>query len=107
MREIVLDLLKKRQVSPCDQSPDSALNRETRPKSPADKKSSRPKRGVFFSGFASREWLFRTKVKVSLKGSYGKRVENLANLLRERVSSCSPQLACQAFSPSSPRSARQ
>src|SRR6267143_4486312 len=74
MREIVLDLLKKRQVSPCDQSPDCALNRETRPKSPADKKSSRPKRGVFFSGFSSREWLFRTLAKVNLKDSVQKAI---------------------------------
>jgi len=77
---IVREPAKKRQVSPRHPSTDCALNRGTLPKSLPDRRSSRPKSGVFFGGFAWHEWFLRAFPLLSFfsskkrRNSYSERV---------------------------------
>ena len=62
---IVRSLEKKGQLSPRHRSPNYAVISLSRPLSPLDRKSSRQKSGVCFSGFAWHELSPRTPVKVT------------------------------------------
>jgi hypothetical protein len=68
-RETVREWSMKRRLSPCHQSHDYALNRQTPPESIPDSRCSR-KRGVLHSGLASHEWfpgdLSRTRLNPGL-----------------------------------------